>query len=71
MATEHQRIINTECLGIFDELKTLNNIQLARIDLLEKEVRHLKYTLIAVIIALRTILPNGLSDIISLFEKAF
>lgn len=65
---EIQRV---ECQEVFDELKTLNIVELERIDNLEKEVKRLKYIILAAIFALQAFLPKGLDSIIDLVQKVF
>ena len=64
-------IQRSECQLVFEELKTFNIVELERIENLEKEVKRLKYILLASIFALQAFLPNGVRNIIEMVEKVF
>ena len=67
--TKHSEDVLTSCQVMFTELKLSNQLQLSRMEHVEKELRRLKYILITAIFALQALLPNGLGHIIDLFNK--
>lgn len=62
-------IQRAECQLVFEELKTLNIVELERIEKLEKELKRMKYIILASIFALQAFLPEGLNSIIALLQK--